>query len=227
MTVAEKKCPKCGETKAATQFYVSKNRPDGLSSYCRQCQVTDSKSRYSSHPRWRAPEGKKYCPGCQTIKDLEAFGSNRASHDGKQQYCKPCAVARVTASRKKDPTSHRRSSKNWREANLEQHKDAHARRTYGLASGTYARMFEAQKGLCAICEAPPLEGKRFHIDHCHDTGAIRGLLCSCCNTGIGQLKHSVDLLNKAQAYLLLGTYPLTEGRGIGGHAFDTRHEHDV
>lgn len=117
--MTEKFCPRCQITKPEASFYVSKKRPDGLSSYCRQCQVTDSKSRYSAHPRWRAPDGQKWCPRCESIKPLEEFGANKSSHDGKQTSCKPCAVAAVTASRHKDPTSHRRSSKNWREKNPE------------------------------------------------------------------------------------------------------------
>lgn len=201
--MTEKLCPKCQTTKTAASFYVSKKRPDGLSSYCRQCQVTDSKSRYSAHPRWRAPDGQKWCPGCESIKALDEFGANKGNHDGKQNYCKPCAVARVTASRHKDPTSHRESSKNWREKNPERHADNHAKWKYGVEHGTYATMLAAQNGVCAICSTtePGGKSKRFHIDHCHDSGEIRGLLCSCCNTGIGQLKHSEDILLKAVTYL--------------------------
>lgn len=206
MTAAEKRCPKCGETKTPAQFYVSKNRPDGLSSYCRRCQVGDSKSRYSAHPRWQAPKGMKWCPGCKDTLPLDFFGKNRSNPDGLQQYCKPCAVAKVTASRYKNPASHRRSSKVWREANPGRRADNHAKWKYGMAHGTYASMLEAQKGLCAICgtDKPGGLSTRFHIDHCHDTGAVRGLLCTNCNTGIGQLKHSIPFLEKAKRYLLLG-----------------------
>lgn len=202
MTVTEKKCPKCGETKAATSFYVSAKRPDGLSSYCRQCQVADAKSRQVPHPRWRAPEGTKWCPRCESIKPLDEFGANKSQYDGKQGMCKKCAVAAVTASRHKDPTSHRRSSKAWREANPERHADLGAKWRYGVTYGTYARMLADQNGGCAMCGAPPPEGRRLAIDHCHDTGVVRGLLCSPCNTGIGQLKHDPELLLKCAAYLL-------------------------
>ena len=132
MSLTEKRCPKCDQVKEASQFYVSKKRPDGLSSYCRQCQVHDAKARYNPHPRYRPPEGQKWCPKCESLKALDEFGANRSAHDGKQQYCKPCAVAIVTASRHKNPESHRRSSKNWREANPERHADNHARWRYGI-----------------------------------------------------------------------------------------------
>jgi hypothetical protein len=208
--MTEKTCPKCGVTKEASQFYVSKKRPDGLSSYCRTCQVLDAKARYNPHPRYRPPEGQKWCPGCQSLKMLDEFGSNRSSHDGKQQYCKPCAVAKVTASRHKDPTSHRRSSKAWRERNPERHADNHAKWMYGIEHGTYAKMLATQDGQCAICRTDdPKPAKRFHIDHCHETGDVRGLLCTNCNVGLGHFRHDQALLAAASTYL-------GEGRSRGG-----------
>ena len=202
MTIITKTCPKCETVKEASQFYVSKTRPGGLSSYCRTCQLLDSKKNYSPHPRWRAPEGQKWCAGCQDTKPVEAFGANKSTHDGKQNRCKVCSVAAVTASRRKDPTSHRRSSKAWAEKNPERNADNNARRRYGLEPGGYAAMLEAQGGRCAICNTTDT-GKlyRFHIDHCHGTKEVRGLLCNGCNIGIGQLKHSEEILKAAIAYL--------------------------
>ena len=43
--------------------------------------------------------------------------------------------------------------------------------------------------------------RRMHIDHCHDTGAVRGLLCHGCNTGIGSLNDDIELLQRAIDYL--------------------------
>jgi len=215
MTVTSKTCPKCATEKLASSFYVSVKRYDGLSSYCRQCQIKDAQSRQIDHPRWRAPEGSKYCPHCDTVKLLDLFGNNRTGHDGKQSYCKTCSVASVTKARHKDPTSHRRSSKVWREANLERHADNGARFNHGVKHGTYDAMLEAQGGCCAICGTSNTgKTKRFAIDHCHNTKAIRGLLCTCCNTGIGQLKHSKVILEAAVVYLerqLLHVTYSTEG----------------
>lgn len=197
-----KTCPRCHEEKPPEQFYKSAKRPDGLSSYCRQCQITDAKSRYIEHPRWRAPEGQKYCPACQEVKPLDTFGANKSQHDGKQSRCKPCCVASVTASRQKNPEAHRRSSKNWRDKNPERHADNHARWMYGVPHGTYAVMLEKQGGRCAICEtADTGKLKRFHIDHCHDTRTVRGLLCGPCNIGIGQMKHDLKIIRAAASYL--------------------------
>ena len=63
-------------------------------------------------------------------------------------------------------------------------------------------MLAAQGGCCAICGTSDT-GKRkaFAVDHNHDTGKIRGLLCSNCNTGIGNLRDNVELLERAIDYL--------------------------
>src|SRR6266705_5225327 len=54
---------------------------------------------------------------------------------------------------------------------------------------------------CALCGNKEHNGKGWNIDHCHLTNRFRGLLCSNCNTGLGQFKDSVALLNLAIAYL--------------------------
>lgn len=78
---------------------------------------------------------------------------------------------------------------------------------YGITLDQYNEMLKAQNCVCAICEQPEksLNGKGtglkpLAIDHCHETGKVRKLLCSRCNIGIGSLKHSPDLLRKAALY---------------------------
>lgn len=78
---------------------------------------------------------------------------------------------------------------------------------YGITKEKYEEMLFIQNGVCRICKEPEksLNGKGtglkpLAIDHCHETGEVRGLLCSRCNIGIGSLKHSPDLLRKAALY---------------------------
>jgi hypothetical protein len=59
-------------------------------------------------------------------------------------------------------------------------------------------MIEAQGGLCAIC-AGPLD--RPHVDHDHETGKVRGILCFNCNAGLGKFKDSVEIADAATEYL--------------------------
>lgn len=75
-------------------------------------------------------------------------------------------------------------------------------RLYGLTEEEYDKMFQHQKGCCLICGLHQDNFKKsFHIDHCHTTGKIRGLLCRNCNVGLGHFKDSIELLNKAIKYL--------------------------
>jgi hypothetical protein len=74
-------------------------------------------------------------------------------------------------------------------------------RLYKLTSEHYARLLLAQDGKCAICLQPCRSRTLLCVDHDHDTGAVRGLLCSRCNAGLGQFQDSPDVLARARAYL--------------------------
>jgi hypothetical protein len=85
-------------------------------------------------------------------------------------------------------------------------KNTDLKKNYGVTLDWYKEQHAKQGGVCAICNHPEtsvIRGKTLSlaVDHCHDTGKVRALLCSACNTGIGSLKHSRDLLQKAIAYL--------------------------
>jgi hypothetical protein len=60
-------------------------------------------------------------------------------------------------------------------------RDYHLKRRYGLTSADVDAMVEAQGGVCLLCRERPAQ----HVDHDHLTGAVRGVLCSCCNQGLG------------------------------------------
>ena len=79
------------------------------------------------------------------------------------------------------------------------------KKSFGITPAEYDKKLAEQENKCAIC-GMVYEGsmrKRFAVDHDHTTGLIRGLLCSGCNTGIGGLGDSVELLEKAIKYLKL------------------------
>jgi hypothetical protein len=72
---------------------------------------------------------------------------------------------------------------------------------YGLSAEDYRQMLERQGGLCAICLQAP-HGYALHIDHCHATGRVRGLLCRKCNMAIGLFADNPDRLQRAIEYLI-------------------------
>jgi hypothetical protein len=77
------------------------------------------------------------------------------------------------------------------------------RSKYGITSAQYDTMLSAQNGGCAICgsTSPKSRFGKFHVDHCHSTGAVRGLLCSPCNTAIGLLGDKPEVAEAAASYL--------------------------
>ncbi len=79
-----------------------------------------------------------------------------------------------------------------------------ALRGYGLTEDSLLEMFASQENKCAICQAilEPYGGpKGTHIDHCHSTGKVRGLLCPQCNHGLGKFRDSPEALRRAADYL--------------------------
>lgn len=79
-------------------------------------------------------------------------------------------------------------------------------RRYGLTLEQYAELLKRQNGVCAICGEPETLVRKgtlcaLTIDHDHETGQVRGLLCNNCNRGIGLLKDNPDVLRHAASYL--------------------------
>ena len=69
---------------------------------------------------------------------------------------------------------------------------------YGITPEDYDLMYEQQKGNCAVCGTFKA---RLFVDHSHEDGKVRGLLCTNCNTGIGMFHDNTDHLKKAIEYL--------------------------
>jgi hypothetical protein len=83
------------------------------------------------------------------------------------------------------------------------------RRLYGITPEDYYQMLQEQNHTCAICGVHQSDLKStatgrdvFRIDHCHNTGKVRGLLCDSCNVGLGHMKENVDFLNNMIDYII-------------------------
>jgi hypothetical protein len=77
----------------------------------------------------------------------------------------------------------------------------HLRKKYGLTLEQYDALFENQGSRCAICACTEPRGNKWVVDHCHDTGKVRGITCNSCNTGMGGFADTAALLRKAADYL--------------------------
>src|SRR3990167_340895 len=99
---------------------------------------------------------------------------------------------------KKNRAYHREYDRKWRQKYPHKRRESYLKRAYKLSLFEFERLKIAQHGKCAICGETV---SRLVIDHCHKTHKVRGLLCTTCNAGIGQLKESIGLLANAIAYL--------------------------
>jgi hypothetical protein len=79
----------------------------------------------------------------------------------------------------------------------------HFRDTYGITIEEYNALLKHQKRKCAICGKRHYEkkGKRLHVDHCHKSKKVRGLLCSSCNNLLRCAKDDIKIMKKAEKYL--------------------------
>lgn len=103
---------------------------------------------------------------------------------------------------RRNPGLHREAGKRWKAKNPEQHRlinlASRLKRLYGLPLYEYDRLVVDQGGKCAICAENMLKP---HLDHCHTTGKIRGLLCGSCNHAVGSFKDSSLKCFLAASYL--------------------------
>lgn len=140
---------------------------------------------------------EKICSGCKETKLTSAFHRNRSCPDGLQRTCKECQSRHQKANRQ---AVNRRSTE-WKRNNPNSGRNAYLLRRYGMTDADYSVLLLRQSGLCAICERPPAGTQRLAVDHCHSTGAVRGLLCGKCNRALGFLSDSPLVLASAIRYL--------------------------
>ncbi len=140
----------------------------------------------------------KHCIRCKEDKPLSDFWIARGAKDGRFAYCKACGSEASRAWRSGNPDTYKRSRRSTA-----------LHRQYGLTLDECKQLLASQDGRCANrgCAAPltfDTKDKRLipHVDHSHVTGEVRGLLCLTCNTGIGMLGDSVEILEGAKQYLL-------------------------
>lgn len=129
----------------------------------------------------------KACRECGVEKPLEDFYVRRDT-GRRRNECKACAIARIRrVASTQGPVENRAK---------------YLRATFGITQSDYDAMLAVQDSACAICRRPTEESyKGLHIDHDHESGRVRGLLCHRCNMALGLLGDSVTVLAEAIAYL--------------------------
>lgn len=204
-----KQCTTCAATKPLPEFSKAPRGKYGRKSRCKACDAVWAAANKQDR---RFPPGEverrlrerrgatKQCKKCGEVKDRSQYSK---SNDGKygpilRPECKPCQSAASMAWHRNNPE---RANANRRRWNL--------KKTYGITEAQYDEMLQQQGGVCAICgmDEPNQHGRtgtkfKLSIDHDHETGAVRSLLCQKCNRAIGLLGDSHELVQKAAEYLL-------------------------
>jgi len=130
----------------------------------------------------------KACTNCKIEKPYSEFYKHRVT--SYQSWCKKCMVANNKSHKNKNREQARQ---------LNKRNKRHSR--YGLTDEQYKALETSHNG-CRICGGLNESGRALHIDHDHETGIVRGLLCHNCNTGLGKFKEDTELMLKAIEYLM-------------------------
>ena len=130
----------------------------------------------------------KVCSKCGVRKERSEYHKDSSRNDGITAYCKECKI---------------KINKNWGINNPEKMKQSQRRTkrrlAYGILPHEYDQLLIDQDNECAICRS--LIGYESAVDHDHETGKVRGLLCGSCNKGLGFFKDNIDYLKAAAKYL--------------------------
>jgi protein-arginine kinase activator protein McsA len=174
---------------------------------------------------------QKPCTACGEVLGLAVahFSRHPRTRDGFQSVCRRCAAARVRARRReiRDGVAFRTAScvecsrvfsyRTGRSGRPPITCSARCTRervnlktrikTYGLTMAEWEAMVAAANGCCVACSR---KTARLVVDHCHETGAVRGLVCHSCNTGLGALGDDAVGLWATQVYLARATLDLRD-----------------
>ena len=191
-------CPDCKQTKSLDGFPRNKSAAQGRAAYCRPCWSARSKvyaAAAAARPEKKVP-AKKFCSKCETTKSGDEFYRHNQTRDGLAGSCKECWNA-YYRERLEDPQVRAKHTLAVRRN--------HLHRRYGLTIEDYEQMLDAQGGTCAICdgEQTVIHGSNayFAVDHCHNEGQVRGLLCNSCNVLLHKLDTHPGWLERATLYL--------------------------
>lgn len=156
---------------------------------------------------------EKTCLGrCGQTLPLEMFSQAKKGKLGRATRCKGCLeIERLEKLAKRTPEQIEIDSELRRTRARQRYhdippsralqKDKFLQITYKITLEEYEEMEKSQGFVCAICKNSCPSGRRLSVDHNHDTGQVRGLLCMPCNRGIGNLCDSAEILRDAADYL--------------------------
>lgn len=147
---------------------------------------------------------------CHSNKPVKAVGLCRNCYDKLLRDRNPEYKARQQANARKWAKEHPERTKEIQRKKNEKYKNSpeiqeriyltHVLREYELTEDQYRKLLTTSDNKCMICKNPSATGKRLHIDHCHKTNVVRGLLCNNCNWYMGKIDKDPELLERLINY---------------------------
>lgn len=219
-----KTCNRCGVEKPFSEFHKGGLAPDGYIYTCKPCIGVVKRQRRQELKNRSEEEltaaavarGPRLCRRCDVVKAPDDYPVDRGHHTARGQYCKPCSAANTIKYRTViSPELYRARKKASYGRNRQTVRRYKLKVNFGITLEQYREMFAQQDGLCAICRQPEVTDRRgegrvidLSVDHDHDTGVVRRLLCGNCNRGLGNFQDSLELLEAALLYLREHKKPL-------------------
>lgn len=156
--------------------------------------------------------GTKVCSCCKEEKLVSEFHRDKNSSDGYTYKCKECrnkANREYYAAHPEKRKEKNDKKKEYRKLYYDnpeiklKYRQKYIERKFGINYEQYNKMLAQQGGVCAICGSAETKcsAEYLAIDHDHDTGEIRGLLCSNCNRALGLFQDNSEIVEKAMLYL--------------------------
>ena len=117
--------------------------------------------------------------------------------------CKPCNLEKDKERRMSKTPEERQEigRRNREKMGKDYHKDYKLKKNYGFGLETFNEMVERQQNSCKICGDEFTENRPAQVDHNHDTGEVRDLLCTPCNTSLGLMKEDINRLTSMIEYI--------------------------
>lgn len=149
------------------------------------CRATDRRRKNGQFERQPlVVDGRKRCGKCDRWLALDEFAQRSNRTSGVQSACRSCLAEQALTYSRSDAG-----------------KDARLARKYGVTLTWYRDRLDEQDHRCAICRAPENDDRELSVDHDHETGIARRLLCHGCNVGLGFFRDDPALLRAAAEYV--------------------------
>jgi hypothetical protein len=221
-----KVCSRCKEERNIELFSKNKRKKDGIDSICKICVKEKSKNYYNNNREKVLEKQRSYNDENKEKRLAYSKKTKEERKEYKKEYYeknRDSLLAYAKEYRKnnrekaleyqREYTKSNREyiakrDKWYKENNKEYTRMKRLKMKFNLSIEEYEEIYNEQRGVCAICGKQETHANsktgvvnNLCVDHNHETGVVRGLLCNACNTSLGKMNDDIDILKSAICYL--------------------------